>query len=252
MANYATDSIRTIALVGHGAPGKTTLAEALLVEGRAPSRPRAASSAGTTVSDFDPLEKQYQHSFRSSILHLDTTGTRVHLIDTPGFPDFIGQSIGALDAVETAAIVVNAQSGIEMITSRMMAWAAERKLCRVDHRQQDRRRQRRRAGAARRDSGSVRQGMPADQPARRRRQARRRLLLQSVGRVGLLVGRGGTWRARRPGRRGRRGADVPVSREGRSRAGAAARAIREGAARGTPRARVLRVGAHRRRRAPSS
>ena len=130
MANYATESIRTVALVGHGAAGKTTLAEALLL--KAGAIPASGSvERGTTVSDFDPLEKQYQHSLRASILHLETNGTRVHMIDTPGFPDFIGQSIGALDAVETAAVVINAQSGIEMITSRMMAWAADRKLCRV-------------------------------------------------------------------------------------------------------------------------
>src|SRR5207249_8471347 len=66
-----------------------------------------------------------------SMLHFGIDGTRIHLIDTPGFPDFIGQAIGALDAVETAAVVVNAQSGIEMITSRMMDWAAQRKLCRL-------------------------------------------------------------------------------------------------------------------------
>jgi elongation factor G len=53
------------------------------------------------------------------------------MIDTPGFPDFIGQSIGALDAVETAAVVINASAGIEMIASRMMDWAAQRKLCRL-------------------------------------------------------------------------------------------------------------------------
>ncbi len=53
------------------------------------------------------------------------------MLDTPGFPDFIGQAIGALDAVETAAIVVNASTGIEMITSRMMEWAAKRRLCRL-------------------------------------------------------------------------------------------------------------------------
>jgi elongation factor G len=130
MANYATENIRTIALVGHGAAGKTTLAEALLLKCGAI---QAAGSVerGTTVSDFDPLEKQYQHSFRSSLLHCETNGTRIHLIDTPGFPDFIGQAIGALDAVETAAIVINAQAGIEMISSRMMDWAANRKLCRI-------------------------------------------------------------------------------------------------------------------------
>src|SRR5215218_7257760 len=130
MAQFATENIRTIALVGHGASGKTTLAEALLHKTGAITA-TGSVERGTTVSDFDPLEKTYQHSLRASVLHLQTGDTHVHLIDTPGFPDFIGQAIGALDAVETAAIVVNAQSGIEMITSRMMTWAAERKLCRV-------------------------------------------------------------------------------------------------------------------------
>jgi elongation factor G len=130
MANYATQHIRTVALVGQGACGKTTLAEALLVKAGALA---AAGSVerGTTVSDFDPLEKQYQHSLRTSLLHCETNGKRIHIVDTPGYPDFIGQAIGALDAVETAAIVVNAQSGVEMITSRMMDWSAKRKLCRL-------------------------------------------------------------------------------------------------------------------------
>ncbi len=130
MANYATKDIRTVALVGQGACGKTTLTEALLAGAGAISAPGSVER-GTTVSDFDPMEKQYQHSLRSSLVHVEVNGTRVHLIDTPGFPDFIGQSIGALDAVETAAVVVNAQSGIEMITSRMMEWAGKRKLCRL-------------------------------------------------------------------------------------------------------------------------
>jgi elongation factor G len=130
MAQYATENIRTVALVGHGAAGKTTLAEALLVRAKAIQSPGSVER-GTTVSDFDPLEKTWQHSLRTSVLHLDADGTRVHLVDTPGFPDFMGQAIGALDAVETAAIVVSATAGIEMITSRMMDWAGERKLCRL-------------------------------------------------------------------------------------------------------------------------
>src|SRR5437764_11887797 len=130
MGQYATENIRTVALVGHGAAGKTTLAEALLA--RAKAIPAMGSvERGTTVSDFDPLEKAWQHSLRASVLHLDTDSTRVHLVDTPGFPDFMGQAIGALDAVETAAMVVNAQTGIEMISSRMMGWAKERNLCRL-------------------------------------------------------------------------------------------------------------------------
>jgi elongation factor G len=130
MAQFATENIRTIALVGHGASGKTTLAEALLHKAGAITAPGSVER-GTTVSDFDPLEKTYQHSLRASLLHLETGDTRVHLVDTPGFPDFIGQSIGALDAVETVAVVVNAQAGLEMITSRMMDWAAKRRLCRL-------------------------------------------------------------------------------------------------------------------------
>src|SRR5437867_6099389 len=130
MAQFATPNIRTVALVGHGIAGKTTLAEALLLKAGAIAT-AGSVERGTTVSDFEPLEKTYQHSLRASLLHLDTQDTRIHLIDTPGFPDFIGQSIGALDAVETAAVVVSAQSGLEMIASRMMDWAGKRGLCRL-------------------------------------------------------------------------------------------------------------------------
>jgi elongation factor G len=130
MASYATENIRTVALVGQGGAGKTTLAEALLLKAGA-IKETGSVERGTTVADFDPLEKTWQHSLRSAVLHLDTPEVRIHLIDTPGFPDFIGQAIGALDAVETAAVVVSAQSGLEMIASRMMDWAAKRRLCRL-------------------------------------------------------------------------------------------------------------------------
>jgi elongation factor G len=130
MANYATSSIRTVALVGQGGSGKTTLAEALLLASGG-IKEAGTVERGTTVSDFDPLEKSWQHSLRASVVHLDTQDTRVHLIDTPGFPDFLGQAIGALDAVETAAVVMSAQSGIEMVASRMMDWTAQRRLCRL-------------------------------------------------------------------------------------------------------------------------
>src|SRR6266699_6561827 len=130
MAQFATENIRTLALVGHGASGKTTLAEALLLKSGS-VQVAGSVERGSAVSDFDPLERAWQHSLRASVLHLETQGTRVHMIDTPGFPDFIGQSIGALDAVETAAVVINASSGIEMIASRMMDWAAQRRLCRL-------------------------------------------------------------------------------------------------------------------------
>jgi elongation factor G len=126
----AVQAIRTLALVGPAAAGKTSLAEALLVKagviGAAGSLER-----GSTVSDFDPLERRMQHSLNAALMHLEHAGTRIHLIDTPGAPDFLGQSLPSLEAVETAAVVVNAQTGVEMMAARMMDWAARRHLCRM-------------------------------------------------------------------------------------------------------------------------
>lgn len=130
MPKYSTEALRTIALVGHAGAGKTSLAEALLHKAGAIATP-GTIERGTTVCDFDPLEKQHQHSLNSAVIHFDDQGTHVHLIDTPGYPDFMGQAIGALPAVETAAIVINAQNGIELITHRMMQWAEKRRLCRA-------------------------------------------------------------------------------------------------------------------------
>ena len=130
MSKFSPAAIRTIALVGHGGSGKTTLAEALLAKAGAIATAGSVEK-GTTVCDFDPLEKQYQHSLNTAVTHLQVHDTRVHLLDTPGLPDFIGRAIGTLPAVETAAVVVNAQGGIEMTTSRMMEWARKRDLCRM-------------------------------------------------------------------------------------------------------------------------
>ncbi|MBI4194903.1 MAG: elongation factor G [Betaproteobacteria bacterium] len=130
MSKRSPETIRTIALVGHGAAGKTTLVEALLHKAGVIGA-MGTVERGTTVCDFDPLEKTYQHSLNAALVHLDHLDARVHIVDTPGLPDFIGRAVGALPAVETAAIVVNAQNGIEMITHRMVQWAAKRNLCRM-------------------------------------------------------------------------------------------------------------------------
>ena len=130
MGTISTEEIRTLALVGHAGSGKTTLAEALLHQAGAIAAP-GTIQRGSTVCDFDPLEKTHQHSLYSAVAHFIHGGARVHLIDTPGYPDFLGPAISALEAVETAVIVVNAQTGIELTTSRMMSWAQQRGLCRL-------------------------------------------------------------------------------------------------------------------------
>ncbi len=123
-------AIRTLALVGPAAAGKTSLAEALLQKTGAIGAV-GSLERGSTVSDFDPLERKYQHSLNAAAMHLTHAGTRIHLLDTPGASDFLGQSLPALEAVETAAIVINAATGVEPMAVRMMAYAAERRLDRL-------------------------------------------------------------------------------------------------------------------------
>jgi len=130
MGATATESIRALALVGHAGSGKTLLTEALLHASGAIATP-GTIERGSTVSDFDSLEKQHQHSLYSSPVFFDRDGARVHLIDTPGLADFLGQAISSLQAADTVVVVVNAQTGIELSTARMMSWAHNRKLCRM-------------------------------------------------------------------------------------------------------------------------
>ena len=123
-------TIRTLALVGPAGAGKTSLAEALLLKSGT-LQTAGTLERGTTVSDHDPLERRMQHSLNAAVMHLLHEGTRVHFIDTPGAADFLGQSLPALEAVETAAVVINAAVGIEPMARRMMGYAASRHLGRL-------------------------------------------------------------------------------------------------------------------------
>lgn len=128
--SYSTENIRNIAITGHSGSGKTTLVEALL-QGAGAINQKGSVARGTTVCDFDPQEKTHQHSLDSAIASLDYQGSHVNLIDTPGYPDFIGRALSVLPAVETCAVVVNAQAGVEMVTGRIMESAGERGLDRL-------------------------------------------------------------------------------------------------------------------------
>lgn len=112
--------IRNIAICGHGSAGKTTLVDQLLVEAGA-VKGNPSVDAGTSVCDFDDEEKHHKHSIEAALVHLDHAGRHFNLLDTPGYPDLVGQMIGALRAVETALIAVDAHSGIKVNTRR--AWA---------------------------------------------------------------------------------------------------------------------------------
>ena len=123
-------ALRTLALVGPATAGKTTLAETLLWKAGALGTPGSVER-GSTVSDHDPLERRAQRSLNSSLMHFRHRGIHAHLIDTPGGADFLGQSLPALEAVETAAVVISATVGIEPMAVRMMQWAQQRERDRL-------------------------------------------------------------------------------------------------------------------------
>jgi len=130
MPSYSTEDIRNITLVGHTGSGKTTLVEALLSRAGKIGEP-GTIERGTTTTDHDPLEKEFQHSLDSAIASFDHDGIHVNLIDTAGFPDFRGPTLTGMAATETTAVVINGHSGIELSTRRLMRRAKRRRLCRI-------------------------------------------------------------------------------------------------------------------------
>ena len=130
MAKYTVENIRNIALCGHKSMGKTTLVDRMLTSTGTVNRP-ASVDEGTSICDFDDEEKAHRYTIESSVVHFDYAGKHFHVIDTPGYPDFVGQAIGAMRGVDTAAIVINAQAGIEVNTRRVFAEAAKAGLGRM-------------------------------------------------------------------------------------------------------------------------
>ena len=130
MPNYFTSDIRNIALVGSGGAGKTSLVEALCSSAGVISS-KGTIDRGSTVCDYLPQEREHQHSLTPAVASLDYDGKHLNLIDTPGAPDFIGRSLAILPAVETAAVVVNAETGPDMLTQRLMECAKDRRLGRL-------------------------------------------------------------------------------------------------------------------------
>ena len=112
--------IRNIVVCGHGSAGKTTLVDQLLVTSGAVSA-NPSVDAGTSICDFDEEEKHHKHSIEASVVHFDHAGKHFNMIDTPGYPDLVGQMIGSLSAVETALIAIDAHAGIKVNTRR--AWS---------------------------------------------------------------------------------------------------------------------------------
>ena len=120
MSKFTAENIRNIAFCGHGGSGKTTLADTLLCVTGTVNK-NASVDDGSSICDFDEEEKAHKYSIESSIIHFDHAGKRFNIVDNPGYPDFIGATIGSFGGADTAAIVINAQAGIEVNTRRVFA-----------------------------------------------------------------------------------------------------------------------------------
>ena len=115
MGKFRTEDIRNIALVGHRAAGKTTLADALLFKAGAVDR-RGSVDDGTSISDFDEDEHARKVSIDTTVLHADVLGKHVNLLDAPGSPDFVGELRAGLRAADAALFVVSAVNGVDATT----------------------------------------------------------------------------------------------------------------------------------------
>jgi len=130
MAQNTVQDFRNIVFCGHGSAGKTSLADTILTSTGTIKR-HASVDDGTSVLDFDEEEKHHHHSIESSLVHFDYGGKHFNLLDTPGYPDLIGQVLGALHAADTAVIVIDAHSGPGVNTRRVFKEAGERHLGRM-------------------------------------------------------------------------------------------------------------------------
>lgn len=120
----STNDIRNIVLLGHGSAGKTSLAEAILHTTSVTNRLGTIEDK-TTVSDYDDEEKQRQHSIQTSVMNTTYEGKLINIVDTPGYPGFLGAAIQAIPAGEVAVVVISASAGIEINTRKLFDAAAK-------------------------------------------------------------------------------------------------------------------------------
>ena len=116
--SITTDSIRNVAVAGHGATGKTALVESILFGAGVIARAEAVES-GRTVSDHTDEEIAHSFSIHTSLAHLNWNDHKINLLDTPGASDFIGEVVAAFRAAESAMLTVGARSGVQIETIKL-------------------------------------------------------------------------------------------------------------------------------------
>jgi elongation factor G len=127
---YTTDKIRNIAVAGHGATGKTSFVEQLLVAGKAISAPATVES-GKTVSDYTPEEIENGISIHTSLSNIVWKDHKINILDTPGASDFVGEVVTAFRAAETGVIMVSARAGVQIETIKLWRRLNRRNMPRI-------------------------------------------------------------------------------------------------------------------------
>jgi elongation factor G len=111
LKKYDTSQIRNVAIIGHGGTGKTMLTEAILFHAGATKR-KGSISDGNTVSDYDPEEIKRGTSISTALTTCQWKDTKINLLDTPGFFDFVGEVVAALEVTEGAVSVLSATDSL--------------------------------------------------------------------------------------------------------------------------------------------
>jgi elongation factor G len=126
MREYHGADIRNVAVVGHGASGKTSLVDALAFVSGSTKR-HGSVKEGTALTDFSPDEIERKYSIHLGVAHAEWMDAKINLIDTPGYLDFQGDATAGLAAADGALVVVGATAGVEVGTERMFREAVERR-----------------------------------------------------------------------------------------------------------------------------
>jgi elongation factor G len=130
MAQYGLENIRNLALVAHNGAGKTSLSEAILFSAKVINR-LGKVSEGATTSDWDPAEQKRGMSINLSLLPYTWQGNKINLMDTPGYPDFVGEVKSAIRVSESAVVVICAVSGVEVGTEQVWKYCDDAELSRI-------------------------------------------------------------------------------------------------------------------------
>ncbi len=125
MREYGSKEIRNVAVVGHGASGKTTLVDALAFVSGASKR-HGNISDGTALTDYAPEEIEHQYSINLGCAHAEWMDSKINLLDTPGFLDFQGDTIAGLTAADGALLCISAAAGVEVGAEKMFRAAVAR------------------------------------------------------------------------------------------------------------------------------